>query len=185
MNQVASDGSTVVAIGSQTGGDIPRAQFFVSENGGRAWRLAPVTAAGGGTPAPGHAAQFVVHGPRGWLAVGTHAIWTSTGGQSWTLASTTGVTSVDAGDQMAVLTSTRGGFLAVGRNAAEGTAVIWTSPDGLHWRRLTAAQLLLPAGDGTVADIDGAAAHGSDILLSGHVAPTAQGPGPPASQRPG
>ena len=141
---------------------------------GRAWRRAPVTAAGGGTPAPGHAAQFVVHGPRGWLAVGPHAIWTSTGGQSWTLASTTGVTSVDAGDQMAVLTPTRGGFLAVGRNAAEGTAVIWTSPDGLHWRRLTAAQLLLPAGDGTVADIDGAAAHGSDILLSGHVAPTAQ-----------
>ncbi len=175
MNQVASDGSTVVAIGSQTGGDIPRAQFFVSENGGRAWRLAPVAAAGGGTPAPGHAAQFVVHGPRGWLAVGPHAIWTSTGGHSWTLASTTGVTSVDADDQMAALTSTSSGFLAVGRNAAEGTAVIWTSPDGLHWRRLAAAQLLLPAGDGTVADLDGAAAHGSDILLSGQVAPTAQG----------
>jgi len=177
MNQVASDGSTVVAIGSQTGGDIPRAQFFVSENGGRTWRLAPVTAAGGGTPAPGHAAQFVAHGPHGWLAVGPHAIWTSTGGQSWTLASMTGVTSVDAGDQMAVLTSTGGGFLAAGRNTAEGTAVIWTSPDGLHWQRLTAAQLLLPALDSTVADIDGAAAHGSDILLSGHVATTAQGAG--------
>ncbi len=177
MNQVASDGSTVVAVGSQAGGDIPRAQFFVSGNGGRTWRLAPVTAAGGGTPAPGHAAQFVVHGPHGWLAVGPHAIWTSTSGQSWTLASTTGVTSVDAGDRMAVLTSTGGGFLAAGRNTAEGTAVIWTSPDGLHWQRLTPAQLLLPAGDGTVEDIDGAAAHGRDILLSGHVATAAQGAG--------
>jgi len=180
MSRVASYGGTVVAVGSQAGGDVPRAQFFVSGNGGQTWRLAALTAPGGGAPPPGHAAQLIVHGRKGWLAVGPDAIWTSATGQSWTLASPAGIAPADAGDQVPVLTPTGSGFLAAGQNPAEGTAVVWTSPDGLHWQRMTAAQLLLHAGSGTVADLTGAAAHGSDVLLSGHIT-TASGGRTPAT----
>ncbi len=172
MSRVASFGGTVVAVGSQTGGDIPRAQFFVSRDDGTTWQLAAVTAPGGGAPAPGHAAQLIAHGRTGWLATGPDGIWTSTSGQSWTLASTSGITPADAGDQPSVLISTGRGYLAAGQNSAEGTAVIWTSADGLHWQRMAAPQLGMPAGSGTVADITGAAAGGGGILLSGHIATT-------------
>ncbi len=172
MSRVASFGGTVVAVGSQTGGDIPRAQFFVSQDDGATWRLAAVTAPGGGAPAPGHAARLIAHGRTGWLATGPDGIWTSTSGQSWTLASTSGITPADAGDQPSVLISTGRGYLAAGQNTAEGTAVIWTSADGLHWQRMAAPQLGMPSGSGTVADITAAAAGSGGILLSGHIATT-------------
>ena len=193
MSRVASFGGTVVAVGSQTGGDIPRAQFFVSRDDGTTWRLAAVAAPGGGAPAPGggapapgggapapgggapapgHAAQLITHGRTGWLATGPDGIWTSTSGRSWTLASTSGITPADAGDQASALISTGRGYLAAGQNTAEGTAVIWTSADGLHWQRMAAPQLGMPSGSGTVADITGAAAGGGGILLSGHIATT-------------
>ena len=171
MRRVASFGGTVVAVGSQTGGDIPRAQFFVSRDDGTTWRLAAVTAPGGGAPAPGHAAQLITHGRTGWLATGPDGIWTSTSGRSWKLASTSGITPADAGDQTSVLISTGRGYLAAGQNAAEGTAVIWTSADGLHWQRMAAPQLGMPSGSGVVTDITGAAG-GGGILLSGHIATT-------------
>ena len=171
MRRVASFGGTVVAVGSQTGGDIPRAQFFVSRDDGTTWRLAAVTAPGGGAPAPGHAAQLITHGRTGWLATGPDGIWTSTSGRSWTLTSTSGITPADAGDQTSVLISTGRGYLAAGQNTAEGTAVIWTSADGLHWQRMAAPQLGMPSGSGVVTDITGAAA-GGGILLSGHIATT-------------
>ena len=50
--------------------------------------------------------------------------------------------------------------------------MIWTSTDGLHWQRMAAPQLRMPAGSGTVADITGAAVGGGGILLSGHIATT-------------
>ena len=73
MSRVASFGGTVVAVGSQTGGDIPRAQFLISHDDGTTWQLAAVTAPGGGAPAPGHAAQLIAHGRTGWLATGPAA----------------------------------------------------------------------------------------------------------------
>ena len=177
MGRVASYGGTTVAVGSQAGGDVPRAQFFVSHDDGTTWGVAAVTAPGGGAPSPGHAAQLITHGPDGWLAVGPDSIWTSTTGQSWTLASSAGITPADADDQLWVLTPTGSGFLVAGQDPAEGTAVIWTSPDGLHWQRMTAAQLLLTADGRTVTDLTGAAVSGSDILLSGHILTAAGGAG--------
>src|ERR1035441_241008 len=64
QGRVASSGTEVVAVGAETGQRVPRAQFFVSSNGGRSWRLGSVTAAGGGTPPPGHAARFAGSGRR-------------------------------------------------------------------------------------------------------------------------
>ncbi|HEY4465479.1 MAG TPA: hypothetical protein VGN41_22650 [Streptosporangiaceae bacterium] len=172
VSRVASSGATVVAVGSQTGGDVPRAQFFVSRDDGTTWRLAAVRARGGGEPAPGHAAQLIAGGNGDWLAVGPQAVWTSPNGQAWTLSSGAGITPADTGDQVWVLTQAAGGFLAAGQNAAEGTAVIWTSPDGMHWRRMTAPQLSLPAGGGRVLNISYAAARGPGIVISGEVVTT-------------
>jgi hypothetical protein len=172
VSRVASSGDTVVAVSSQTGGDVPRAQFFVSRDGGSTWRLSAVRAPGGGAPAPGHPAQLIAGGSGDWLAVGPQAVWTSRNGQSWTLSSSSGITPADTGDQVWVLTQTAGGFLAAGQNAAEGTAVIWTSRDGVHWQRMTAPQVLLPAGGGRVLTINYAAARGPGIVISGEVATT-------------
>jgi hypothetical protein len=180
LTQVASSGGTVVAAGRQSGGDLTRAQFYVSADHGTSWQLAPVHAAGGGQPAPGHPAQLIAAGPRGWLAVGPHAIWTSKDGRSWTLARTTGIAPTDFGDQVQLLIRTAHGYLAAGQNTAEGAGVIWTSPDGLHWQRETAAQPLLEIrhGRGTIVTITGAAAHGPDVLLSGQVDPWYESAGP-------
>jgi hypothetical protein len=179
LTRVASSGGTVVAVGSQAGGDLTRGQFFVSTDAGNTWQVAPVRAAGGGDPAPGHPAQLIAAGPAGgeqggeqagaagWLAVGPHSIWTSPDARSWTLAATTGITPTDSGDQVRVLTRTARGWLAAGQNTAEATGVIWTSADGLHWRRATAAQSRLPSRSGTIVTITGAVAHGQNILLSG------------------
>jgi hypothetical protein len=170
LTRVASSGDTVVAVGSQAGGDIPRAQFFVSGDAGNTWKLAAVTAHGGGQPPPGHPAQLVAGGHGAWLAVGPRAVWISRDGRSWTLSSPAGITPADTGDQVGVLARTASGFLAAGENAAQGTAVIWTSPDGLSWQRRTAAQLALAGGGGRVLNISGAAAGGRGIVISGQIA---------------
>ncbi|HEY2279360.1 MAG TPA: sialidase family protein [Streptosporangiaceae bacterium] len=178
LTQVTSSDGTVVAVGRQAGGDVTRAQFLVSTDAGSSWQVAPVRAAAGGDPAPGHPAQLVVAGPQGWLAVGPDAIWTSADGRSWTLARTTGITPTDSGDQVQLLIRTATGYLAAGQNTAEGTGVVWTSPDGLHWLRETAAQARLPVHHGTIVTITGAAAHGQDILLSGQMSPWYESAGP-------
>jgi hypothetical protein len=183
LAQVASSGGTVVAVGRQSGGDLTRAQFLVSTDGGNTWQVAPVHAASGGDPAPGHPAQLVTAGPDGWLAVGPNAIWTSRDGTSWTLAQTTGIAPTDSGDQVRMLIRTATGYLAAGQNTAQGAGVIWTSPDGLHWHRETAAQPLLEIrhGHGTVVDITGVAAHGPDVLMSGQISPWYEYAGPRAA----
>lgn len=173
---VAADG-TIVAVGSQIGARIPRAQFFVSSDGGHTWRIAPVSAAGGGEPPPGHLPLLVAGGHGAWLAVGPIAIWTSKNGRSWVLSSTRGITPPGHGDQVWVLTRTASGFLAggVSRPSARGpaTAVFWTSADGLRWRRHGAGQLgrrLGPgraAGAGRAMSISYAAAHGGDTVVAG------------------
>ena len=67
---MASSGTEIVAVGAETGQRVPRAQFFVSPDDGRSWRLGTLSAAGGGTPAPGHAARFIAGGPGAWAAIG-------------------------------------------------------------------------------------------------------------------
>ncbi|HWG14526.1 MAG TPA: hypothetical protein VG268_14730 [Streptosporangiaceae bacterium] len=178
LTRVSSSGNTVVAVGSQTGGDLTRGQFFVSTDAGNTWQTATVQAAHGGDPAPGHPAQLLAGGGDRWLAVGPHAIWTSQDARTWTLAATTGITPTDSGDQVQVLTRTATGWLAAGQNATEATGLIWTSRDGLHWQRATAAQALLPVHHATIVSITGAVAHGQDILLSGQLSSWYEEAGP-------
>ncbi len=137
LNRVVASGNTIVALGSQASDGLVRQQFFVSSDGGKTWRLAPLRAAGGGKGVQvpfGHQATLLAGGPGGWLAIGPQAIWTSPDGTSWTLTSTHGVSPQLPGDAVWVITKTATGFLAAGKgNAAGGgtQAVIWTSRDGL------------------------------------------------------
>ena len=176
LNRVVASGNTIVALGSQASDGLVRQQFFVSSDGGKTWRLAPLRAAGGGKGVQvpfGHQATLLAGGPVGWLAIGPQAIWTSPDGTSWTLTSTHGVSPQLPGDAVWVITKTATGFLAAGKgNAAGGgtQAVIWTSRDGLTWQRMTAADLGLAGTGEAVQNISYATYRGDGTLIAGAVA---------------
>ncbi len=177
LGQVASDGAELVAVGSQTGARIARAQFFVSPNDGRSWTMGSVRTPSGAEPPPGHAARFVAGGQGEWVAVGPGSIWTSTDGRTWTLAPSAAMP-LSPGDQISTLIRTATGFIAVGTNVpggdqARSSPVIFLSVNGISWQRLDASQLRLPAGTGRVLDIRYAAAEGKLILIAGDVTTTA------------
>jgi hypothetical protein len=176
VSGVAASAGTVVAVGSETGQWIPRAQFLVSVDGGHSWRLAAVRAAGGAAPSPADQPHLVAGGPGGWLALGSGASWTSPNGRIWTLAAGGGIAPLLAGDRVLALARTGSGFLAVGENVPGGKAasspVAWTSPNGLNWQRLNAAKLHLPAPGGSVLNIGGVAARGSDAIIDGEIVST-------------
>jgi Protein kinase domain len=169
IERIVASGNTIVTTGSQESDGVVRQQFFVSADAGRTWRLAPLRLPGGG-PAPlGYPAERIAGGPRGWMAEGDNAIWTSPDGQSWTLAGRHGITPRQAGDVVNVVSSTPDGFLAAGYDGAGASqqAVIWTSRNGVTWQRLTAARLGLqePSG-GPPRGIDFATSHGSVTLIA-------------------
>jgi len=148
LGRVASDGAEAVAVGAETGVQVPRAEFFISQNDGGSWSLATESAAGGGAPPPGHVARLVAGGQGEWVAVGPDAIWTSTTGAAWTLMSTTGLP-----DSVTVLRRTSSGFIAAGGNA------VYLSATGATWTELPG-----PYG---VIDIRYLAADGNTVLLAG------------------
>ena len=143
IQRVVAADNKIVTTGSQTSGGVVRQQFFVSANAGATWYLAPMQQRGGSASAAGHLASLIAGGPRGWLAAGPQAIWTSKNGLSWTLAVTHGIGPQLSGDGIDVVTATADGFLAAG--GAENQAVIWISHDGTTWQRLTATKLGLKA----------------------------------------
>ncbi len=182
LARVASSGSQVVAVGSQAGARISRAQFFVSTDDGKTWKLGTEQAAGGGNPAPGHSATLVAGGQGQWAALGPSAVWTSHDGVAWTLASTQGIAPMQRGDQVNVLRRTATGFLAAGANVPPGnpvaaSPVIWTSANGVTWHRLGAAQLRLTAAGGTAGALTSAAVNGAAIVISGTVTTNGAGAG--------
>src|SRR5579859_5415938 len=163
LGRVASDGSEIVAVGSQQGARIARAQFFVSTDDGRTWSLGRVRSPDGGPPPPGYAARFVA-GVRGaWVALGPSSIWTSPDGRTWTLASTAGLP-LRPGDQISVVKRTATGFIAAG--SAGSAPLVFLSANGTTWQRL---EPQLSAGAGRVLDIRSAAAYGNQILITGDV----------------
>jgi len=179
LGRVASDGDEIVAVGSQTGARIARAQFFISPNGGGSWSMASVRTPAGGPPPPGYAARLVAGGHGAWVALGPDAIWTSPDGRTWTLASTAGLP-LRPGDQISVLKRTAAGFIAAGSNVpggeeAKASPVVFLSANGISWQRLDAAQLGLAAGAGRVTGIRYAAAYGNATLIAGDVVSTVAG----------
>jgi hypothetical protein len=172
LGQVATFGDTIVAVGAQSGARIPRARFYVSANNGQTWQLGTVQ----GDPPPGEAATLVAGGPRGWVAVGPDAVWTSQDGRDWLNAARLPQL---AGDKITTLTATGSGFLAAGTNVpggdtAKASPVVWLSANGTTWQRLAASQLAVP-GVGEVTGITAAAANGGVIVMSGTLAGQAAG----------
>jgi hypothetical protein len=123
LGRVAVSGSDVVAVGSETGSLIPRAEFFYSHNNGGTWAVGTESAAGGGNPPPGYPARLVAGGGGEWAAIGPNAIWTSQDGVDWTLDSTTGL-------RINVLRRTANGFIAVGPGS------VYLSSNGTNWTRV-------------------------------------------------
>ncbi len=173
LGRMTSAGGEIVAVGTQAGGRVARAQFFVSRSDGRTWTMGTVRSAAGGVPPPGHGAIFVAGGQGGWVALGPGSIWTSPDGRTWTLAPGTGLPLLP-GDQISALTRTAGGFIAVGANvpggrAARSAPLVFRSANGTSWERLDAARLHLAAGGSRVLDLRYVAAAGKRILIAGDV----------------
>ena len=176
LGRVASAGDEIVAVGSQDGARIARAQFFVSLNDGRSWTMGTVRSASGGVPPPGHGAIFVAGGQGRWVALGPGSIWTSADGRTWTLAPGTGLPLLP-GDQISGVARTVAGFVAVGANvpggkAASSTPLVFSSANGITWERLDAARLHLAAGGGRVLNVRSVAVAGRLILIAGDVVTT-------------
>jgi hypothetical protein len=176
LGRVTSVGDEIVAVGSQAGARIARAQFFVSLNDGRSWAMGTVRSASGGMPPPGHGAIFVAGGPGAWVALGPGSIWTSADGRTWTLAPGSGLPLLP-GDRISGVARTAAGFIAVGANVpggdqARSTPLIFLSANGITWERLDAARLGLAAGGGRVLDVSNVAAAGKLILIAGDVVTT-------------
>jgi len=176
LGRVTSAGAEIVAVGSQAGARIARAQFFVSLNDGRSWAMGTVRSAGGGVPPPGHSAIFVAGGQGAWVALGSGSIWTSADGRTWTLAPGTGMPLL-RGDQISGVARTASGFIAVGANVpggdqARSTPLIFLSANGITWERLDAARLGLAAGGGRVLNVRYVAVAGKLILIAGDVVTT-------------
>jgi hypothetical protein len=132
---------------------------------------------GGGQPPLGHEASRLAGGPRGWVAVGPHAIWTSSDGLTWTLAATHGVPQLP-GDQLLAITATENGLVAAGTAVVSGggtQAVVWTSRNGVTWQRKTAAQLGLTDSGGIAPGIVYATSRGNDVVIAGGQASAGSG----------
>jgi len=184
LTQVAALGGDIVAVGAQAGGHVSRVRFLFSGDNGRTWRLAPVQAQGGTAPPAGQGPVMVAAGPAGWVAVAPNASYTSPNGQSWTARP---VLPMQPGDGVTALVAAGTGFVAAGQNSPGGSSssttsssgassstatasspVVWLSASGTSWRRLSGAQLSLPAPAGThVTGLTHAAANGTVIVASG------------------
>lgn len=86
------------------------------------------------------------------------AVWHSVDGRSWTRVSDDDLT----GGQMSAVVATADGYLALGANYDDGTALAWTSADGGDW---TAASSI--GGLGVGAAVKGVVASGSGLVAYG------------------
>lgn len=151
----------------------------------------PASALAGGVPAAtaasssqpqSHGPVMVAGGDGRWLALGAGAGWVSADATHWrpvTGLASAGLPGTVAGDQVAALVRTGSGFLAVGQHLQPAAGhqargpVLWSSPDGVTWRRVTGSALPLHSSAGQVLGLRSVAASGSSILIAGDVAGTA------------
>jgi hypothetical protein len=139
----AQAGGLVVAVGIS--GDERRGDSAVwrSADGGATWRAASGASLAGDSLAGGRMLA-VAAGPGGFTAVGENTdqtaamAWTSADGASWRTAS--GPALVNYGLEMVMTAVAWDGaeFVADGwrADAGNGSAVVWTSPDGVDWTHL-------------------------------------------------
>jgi hypothetical protein len=150
LGQVASDGTEIVAVGSQSGARIGRAQFFVSQNDGRSWAMGSVRAPGRGRAAARPRGPFRGRRPGG---VGRHRprldLDQPRRPDLDAVAVGRDAPAARRPDQRAAPDGI--GFIAVGTNIpggdqAKSSPVVFLSANGISWQRLGASQLRLPRG---------------------------------------
>ncbi len=176
LGRVTSVGDEIVAVGSQSGARIARAQFFVSGDDGRTWTMGTVKSADGGAPPPGHGAIFVAGSQGAWVALGPGSIWTSADGKTWTLAPGTGMP-LRPGDRVNAVTRTAHGFIAVGASvpggeAARSTPLIFLSANGISWQATRRGAAAPGRGQRPRPDLRSVAAAGQLILIAGDAVTT-------------
>ncbi|MEV0195391.1 hypothetical protein [Nonomuraea sp. NPDC050691] len=177
LNDMASTGKTVVAVGSDTTSPTPRPLFLVSSDSGKTWRLGQVS--GGATTST---VRRVVGGGGRWLAIGGdpagggRGLWTSADGLGWAAVEESGLAAFRNGDVVADIARTRSGFVAVGGTAlADGGLgpAAWWSADGRAWQRTDLRELdafdlraVVARGDTVVAVARPAQGEGSRVVRS-------------------
>lgn len=175
LSSVASSGSTVVAAGGEFGTLNYRAEFLVSTDGGRSFRLASVRTSAGGEPPYGDTPHVIAGGSGGWAALGSSGggtvAWTSTDGRSWIRQPPLTGSAFGPHDRIARLAATGSGFVAVGDTSAKGdltdaAPVVWLSPDGRHWERIGADALNMSLHTPRLSLVD-VAARGNTLITYG------------------
>ncbi|MDP9865188.1 MULTISPECIES: hypothetical protein [Streptosporangium] len=184
LNAVASAGTVMVAVGSDTTSPVPRPLFLVSADGGGSWQLGKVTGPAGYETGP-TTVGLVAGGDGRWLAAGNdpfgagHGLWTSADGYSWGAVDPGALEAFSAGDKIMDLARTAAGFVAVGTTVLpDGTtgAIAWVSPDGRSWDRVDTREIGLPdkvrglkaviaKGDAVVALGDPAEGQSTSVIL--------------------
>ncbi len=157
LNDMASAGRAVVAVGSDITGPTPRPLFLFSPDGGKTWQLGQVNGASAPT------VQRVVGGGGRWLAsgedlgTGERGLWTSADGFSWDAVPGSALTAFRAGDRIADIARTSSGFVAVGTTTGDDGAsgpAAWRSADGRAWDRAEATGLQIREMNAVVAKGD-------------------------------
>ncbi|GHE35650.1 hypothetical protein GCM10017673_43100 [Streptosporangium violaceochromogenes] len=181
LNAVASVGSVMVAVGSDTTSPVPRPLFLVSTDGGASWDLGTVTGSAGYDNGPATVGR-VTGGDGRWLAGGNdllgtgRGLWTSEDGRAWTAVDPGGLRAFSAGDKIMDLARTSSGFVVVGTttlpNGSAG-AVAWVSPDGRSWERVDSREIGTPD---KVRGLKAVVARGDVVVALGDPAPGGSGP---------
>jgi hypothetical protein len=161
LNAVGAAGTTVVAVGGESGAAGYRAQFLTSNDAGRTWRGGSVQGA-----VAGARPKMVVGAAGAWLALGDAAgksvVWSSRDGAAWVFGGSAGA--FLRGDKVSGLAANGAGMVAVG--TASSGPVVWSSADGSRWERLEAGKLKLPASSGKVR-FDRLTLEGGNLVLRG------------------
>ena len=166
VQDVVWTGSQFIAAGSGLGGS----GTFLRSSDGKTWKSGT---SGGTSGSPEHIAA----GPNGVVAIGTldgkTASWASADGIHWDYHLKVFPKALGTNDMVRVtdVVATSTGWLAVGRDEescfvscmpAPIRALVWTSPDGLTWTRLTGQAALRDAGMNAIAAMAGGFVAGGD-----------------------
>lgn len=168
LTALATSGDTAIVIGSQVAPAGRRTVILVSADAGATWQPALLRAPGG-TVTSDAVPSLLAGGSGGWLALGPHASWLSVSGELWRQEP---AITTRPGDRVLGLARSAAGFVAVGTNmraAGRARGILWTSPDGIAWRRRAVAGLL-PAGGQQLTALDQVAVSGNTMIVTGSLA---------------
>ena len=150
LDAIGASAGTEVAAGAASGGPA----LWVSANGGSYWTRAALGGLSALSRAGSGELAGVVHGPAGWIAVGTTLaegggplVVASPDARAWTV---TGGLAASAGGSAAAAAVAAGsaGYVIVGHQSAGGgrTAAAWDAPGLSGWRRATVTGATVTSG---------------------------------------